>query len=124
MDVYFDIFSGISGNMVLGALIDLGVELEELNNELKKLGLQDEYNIKVSRTEKEGIGGTYVEVDLLDSVADEEGHSHQEEDNHHQCCKDRDDHECENEHDHEHVHDHKHNHQGHGDKHEHEHHRQ
>ncbi|MFP4662235.1 MAG: nickel insertion protein [Halanaerobiales bacterium] len=37
MDAYFDMFSGISGNMVLGALLDLGLELKELEEELKNL---------------------------------------------------------------------------------------
>jgi len=65
MDAYFDIFSGISGNMVLGALIDLGLDLDLLKGELDKLGLSDEYSIEVKRVLKEKIGGTYLEVELL-----------------------------------------------------------
>ncbi|MFP4016227.1 MAG: nickel pincer cofactor biosynthesis protein LarC [Halanaerobiales bacterium] len=66
MDAYFDMFSGISGNMVLGALLDLGLELEELEDELEKLGLSSEYKIITKRVTKEGISGTYVNVQLLD----------------------------------------------------------
>ena len=64
MDVYFDIFSGISGNMVLGALIDLGLNWEELNAELDKLGLSDEYELRVKEIDKKGITATYVDVKL------------------------------------------------------------
>ena len=35
MNAYFDIFSGISGNMVLGALVDLGLDLEEWKKQSK-----------------------------------------------------------------------------------------
>jgi len=37
--IYFDCFSGISGDMVLGALIDAGLPIGELRKELKKLSL-------------------------------------------------------------------------------------
>ena len=37
--LYFDCFAGISGNMTLAALIDAGVEPEQLVGELKKLRL-------------------------------------------------------------------------------------
>ena len=35
---YFDCFSGVSGNMILGALLDAGLSLEDLQEELAKLG--------------------------------------------------------------------------------------
>ena len=38
---YFDCFSGISGDMIIGALIDLGLDVNYLKNELKKLNLRD-----------------------------------------------------------------------------------
>ena len=37
---HFDCFSGISGNMILGALIDLGLDIEELRAELANFPLQ------------------------------------------------------------------------------------
>ena len=41
---YFDCFSGISGDMILGALVDLGIEPGSLADELDKLNL-DEFTI-------------------------------------------------------------------------------
>lgn len=79
MEAYFDMFSGISGNMVLGALFDLGLKQEEFEEELNKLGLSDEYNIEIKQVKKEGIGGTYVNVELLKNQAQhhlEDGHHH------------------------------------------------
>ena len=35
--LYFDCFSGVSGDMILGALVDSGVELETIKSELEKL---------------------------------------------------------------------------------------
>lgn len=76
MDAYFEMFSGISGNMILGALIDLGLDPEALENELKKLGLEDEYEIKIEKVSRSHIGGTYVDVKL-------KGHEHEEHEEHH-----------------------------------------
>jgi len=39
--VYLDCFSGISGDMVLGALVDAGVSFEHLEAELRKLSYRD-----------------------------------------------------------------------------------
>jgi uncharacterized protein (TIGR00299 family) protein len=57
---YFDCFSGISGNMILGALIDLGIDAEDLDHELGKLPLQ--YRLEVKRVEKRGISAIHVDV--------------------------------------------------------------
>ncbi len=64
MDAYFDIFSGISGNMVLGALIDAGLSLEILKKELSKLGMDEEYRIESKKVLKNGISATYVNMEL------------------------------------------------------------
>ena len=38
--LYFDCFSGISGDMITGALLDLGLNFNYLKNELKKLNIK------------------------------------------------------------------------------------
>ncbi len=68
MDAYFDIFSGISGNMTLGALIDAGLSLENLKKELSKLGMKDEYEIVSKKVLKNGMSATYINVELKKHV--------------------------------------------------------
>ena len=58
---YFDCFSGISGDMILGALVDIGVEFGYLKKELKKLNL-DDYQLKAYKTKRGQITGTKVDV--------------------------------------------------------------
>ena len=59
--LYFDCFSGISGDMILGALIDLGLEVDFLKKELEKLDLNG-YDIKAKNIVKKGIAATKFEV--------------------------------------------------------------
>ncbi len=59
--LYYDCFSGISGDMHLGAMVDLGVDPEALTAQLELLGLEG-YKIKVSRDNRKGIAGTRVDV--------------------------------------------------------------
>jgi uncharacterized protein (TIGR00299 family) protein len=61
--LYYDCFSGISGDMNLGALTDLGVPTEYLLSELKKLNLEG-YKIVFSKELKMGISGTKADVIL------------------------------------------------------------
>jgi uncharacterized protein (TIGR00299 family) protein len=58
---YFDCYSGISGNMILGALLDLGVDIEILNEGLRSLGL-DSFEIAVTRQQKNDISAVYADV--------------------------------------------------------------
>ena len=60
----YDCFSGISGDMHIGAMLDLGVPLELLNDELARLGLGDEFSLEVRRADKHGITGTQATVRL------------------------------------------------------------
>ena len=70
--LFFDCFSGISGDMVLGAFIDLGIDLAYLQAELKKLNLSG-FHIEAEATMKKGISGTRCHV-ILD--ADRHHHRH------------------------------------------------
>ncbi|MDS1029957.1 nickel pincer cofactor biosynthesis protein LarC [Bacillota bacterium LX-D] len=74
--LYYDCFCGISGDMNLGALIDLGVDQEYLLKELSKLGLDDEYEIKITKDIKKGISGTKVNVILNNQNKTHNHHSH------------------------------------------------
>ena len=61
--LYLDLFSGISGDMFIGALIDVGVEAQQFEQELKKLGLED-YHLHFGRGHKESLEGVKFEVHL------------------------------------------------------------
>ncbi|PYT09347.1 MAG: nickel pincer cofactor biosynthesis protein LarC [Acidobacteria bacterium] len=65
--VYFDCFAGVSGDMIIGALIDLGVDLEALKQQLSSLGL-DQYEISSRRVQRSSIAGTKFEVEVDQSA--------------------------------------------------------
>jgi len=58
---YFDCFSGISGDMILGALIDAGLSLKRLEEGLAPLKLPG-YRLSAKTVEKAGIQATKVDV--------------------------------------------------------------
>lgn len=62
--LYYDCFSGISGDMHLGALLDLGVDETYLKQELSKLSLDHAFYLEIKRASKKGICGTRVDVKL------------------------------------------------------------
>lgn len=70
--IYLDCFSGLSGNMLLGAFLAAGMPLETLEAELRRLPMAEEFRLKVSSVKKNGIAATYVDVELLG-----EGHEHE-----------------------------------------------
>lgn len=59
---YFDCFSGASGDMILGALIDAGLSPQRLREELKRLRIPA-VRLKVRKVLKQGISGTQVIVE-------------------------------------------------------------
>jgi uncharacterized protein (TIGR00299 family) protein len=69
--LYFDCFSGISGDMTIGALLDLGLDFDYLKSELHKLPV-DGYEVKASRVTRSNISAMKFDV----SVAGEEDHAH------------------------------------------------
>jgi uncharacterized protein (TIGR00299 family) protein len=72
--LYLDIFSGISGDMFIGALIDLGVDARRLELELKKLKLGG-YHLHIARRQKSGIEGVKFDVHLAEDH--KHGHAHE-----------------------------------------------
>lgn len=71
--LYFDCSSGISGNMTLGALLEIIGDENYLLEELKKLNI-DGYKIEISKKTKNGITATYVDVILEHKHHNEEEH--------------------------------------------------
>ena len=65
MLAYFDCFSGISGDMTLGALIDLGVPPEWLTDQLGRLPLKN-FDVKVTSAHRHGIHAKMVRVTAID----------------------------------------------------------
>ncbi len=104
--LYLDIFSGISGDMFLGALIDLGADAGRLERELAGLKLGG-YHLHVSRKRKSGMDGVKFDVHL------EGDHTHEHEHEHEHAHHDT--------HGHEHTHGQHHSHGHHDHAREHEH---
>lgn len=86
--LYFDCSSGISGNMTLGALLEIVGDEKYFLDKLSKLNI-DGYKIEISKKVKNGITGTYVDV-----ILDHDEHHHH-------------DHDHEHEHEHHHHHEHR-----------------
>lgn len=136
--LYYDCFCGISGDMNLAALIDLGVPSEYLIQELLKLNLNSEYEIKIEKSAKLGITGTRVDVILNNELAHNthiseqalHEHTHDHSENIHEHTHEHGEHTHghshhnsneEHHHDDNHTHDHKHSHEEHVHNHEHHH---
>jgi len=130
--LYFDINSGISGDMTIASLLDLGVDEDKFLKELRKLNLKG-YEIEISTVQKNGITAKDFKVILEDDSHPDQIETEQQiEKSHHQNS---DDHQHEggckgcgkhNHADHSHSHhedDHNHNHEdhSHGEGHSHSH---
>ena len=70
---YFDCFSGASGDMILGALIDAGFSQERLNEELKKLSV-DNYEFDSKKVIRSAITGTKFDVSIKEDTIHDEHH--------------------------------------------------
>ena len=69
--LYFDCFAGASGNMILGAMLGLGVGRAQLESELDKLGLPN-ISLKVENVDRSGISAIHVQV----LAPDQKDHRH------------------------------------------------
>lgn len=63
----YDCFSGISGDMHIGAMLDLGIDADWLQAELARLPMADEFALEICRDAKHGISGTRATVRLTGS---------------------------------------------------------
>lgn len=84
--LYYDCFSGISGDMNLGAMLDIGVDEGYLVSELSKLSIDHEFEIKTCKDQRKGIQGTKVDV-IIKHPHHHEHENHHEE-HHHRNLKD------------------------------------
>src|SRR5215213_140537 len=69
--LYFDCFAGASGNMILGALVDAGVDADAFKSELKKLNIP-KFELEIERVDRSGISSNHVSV----RIPDERYHRH------------------------------------------------
>jgi pyridinium-3,5-bisthiocarboxylic acid mononucleotide nickel chelatase len=80
----YDCPSGISGDLNLGALVDLGVPQEHVLSELARLRLDDEFTLTFAKAEKQGITGTQATVTLSARAGRADSHpDHGHGDHHH-----------------------------------------
>lgn len=64
--IYFDCFAGVSGDMMIGALVDLGLDFQSLSAQLSTLGLSG-YRIKCERVKRGGIAAMKFDVAVDES---------------------------------------------------------
>jgi uncharacterized protein (TIGR00299 family) protein len=74
--LYIDAFSGISGDMFLGALIDCGADFDFILSALNGLGISDEFHIEAARINRRGICGIDLNVRLNHGHSHHDGVSH------------------------------------------------
>ena len=119
--LFLDCFSGISGDMTVGALVDLGVKPSTLEWELSKLDLGD-FHMHFAREQRQQIEGVKFGIHegaTHTHAQDEPAHEHQ-----HCCGHDHDHGPAHHEHtepDHSHAHEHAHDHDQGTEVHDHEH---
>ena len=77
--LYFDCFSGASGDMILGALLDAGLPLEQLRAAVGSLAL-DGVTLEAERVDRSGIGATKF---CVRGAAQDRGHDHDGGQHHH-----------------------------------------
>jgi pyridinium-3,5-bisthiocarboxylic acid mononucleotide nickel chelatase len=86
--LYLDCFAGASGDMLLGAMLDCGLDFELLRSELQKLGVEG-YELSLNRVDRSGISAAKFDVHLTGQTRSsdherqhERGHSHEHHHNH------------------------------------------
>lgn len=108
--LYLECYSGISGDMTVAALLDLGADREALEEALNSLSISGQFQTKISRVSKAGLDACDFDVKLEQENHDHDmqylhGHNHGHSHEH--------PHEHTHEHTHEHSHEHEHHHHEH-----------
>ena len=80
MNLYFECNSGISGDMSVGALLDLGASQEKLEKALASMKLENEFQYKISKQMVNAISATDFDVIL----PEHHHHEHHKEEHHHE----------------------------------------
>ncbi len=98
---YFDCFSGAAGDMIVAALLDAGLALDDLQRQLALLPLGG-YSLRAEKVRRAGLAGTKFHVELVgaEGQADPGAQAHAHGGEHHRH----------DDHDHDHAHDHDHDH--------------
>jgi len=88
--LYCDCFSGISGDMFLAAMIDAGLPVEYLSEQLSRLNLHEFKGIKTSKVLKGALMATLIEFDLAEHEHEhhhEHDHENEPESHHHEHAR-------------------------------------
>ncbi|MGB2926149.1 MAG: nickel pincer cofactor biosynthesis protein LarC [Limnothrix sp.] len=82
---YLECPTGIAGDMCLGALVDGGVPLEYLVNQLNRLGIASEYDLRAETVIRQGQRATKVHVDLRhETHKHDHSHDHEQQTHEHE----------------------------------------
>src|SRR5215470_15260644 len=73
--LYFNCFSGISGDMTIGALLDLGLGFDYLKTELRKLPVEG-YELRMSRVTRSNISA--IKFDVVTEAEHKHDHAHEQ----------------------------------------------
>ena len=90
MNLYFECKSGISGDMSVAALLDLGASREKLDKALQSMNLQNEFTYKISEVNINAIRATDFDV-ILPEHHHEHNHNHDCTEHHHHEHRNLDD---------------------------------
>ena len=101
--LYFDCFSGISGDMTIGGLLDIGLDFEYLKTELRKLPIAA-YELKMSRVTRSNISAMKFDVLVEGEAKHQDHHHHDDHDHHHHDHQSHDHHHQDHGHSHAHFH--------------------
>src|SRR4051812_1258930 len=119
--LFLDCPSGISGDMTVGALVDLGVKPSTLEWELSKLALGD-FHMHFDRDQRKGVAGVKFGIhEGATHTHDQGDHGHHDHGDHHGQHEHGHHEHAHGEHEHEHTHEHEHHDHGHEHHHHEEH---